>query len=78
MSKQHQLLAVPMMAEVLGWRERVAEEPVAEPLAHILDVCSERLLALFERYIHDSVRPPTIPASEAAQPCALLEDLESG
>jgi hypothetical protein len=54
-SKQHQLLCIPMMAEVLGWRERVAAEPVAEPLAHILDVCSERLLALFERYIHDSV-----------------------
>ncbi|EIE25400.1 hypothetical protein COCSUDRAFT_46702 [Coccomyxa subellipsoidea C-169] len=54
-SKQHQLLCIPMMAEVLGWRERVAAEPVAEPLAHILDVCSERLLALFERYIHDCV-----------------------
>lgn len=54
-AKQHQLLSIPMMAEVLGWRERVAAEPVAEPLVHILDVCSERLLANFERYVHDSV-----------------------
>ncbi|CAL8460642.1 g172 [Coccomyxa elongata] len=54
-AKQHQLLSIPMMAEVLGWRQRVAAEPVAEPLAHILDVCSERLLANLERYVHDSV-----------------------
>lgn len=61
-AKQHQLLSIPMMAEVLGWRQRVAAEPVAEPLAHVLDVCSERLLANFERYVHDSVRtrPPAI------------------
>lgn len=55
-AKQHQLLSIPMMAEVLSWRARVAAEPVAAPLVHILDRCTERLLALFERYVHDMVR----------------------
>jgi hypothetical protein len=55
-AKQHQTLSIPMMAEVLSWRARVVTEPVAAPLVHILDRCTERLLALFERYVHDLVR----------------------
>ena len=55
-SKQHQLLAMPMLAEVLSWQARVAHEPVAAPVANVLEKCAERLAALFTRYIQDMVR----------------------
>ena len=54
-SKQHQLLTMPMLADVLAWQERVTDEPVAAPLAHVLEKCAERLAALFTRYIQDMV-----------------------
>lgn len=55
-SKQHQLLAMPMLAEVLSWQARVMYEPVAAPVANVLEKCAERLAALFTRYIQDMVR----------------------
>ncbi len=42
-SKQHQLLAMPMLAEVLSWQARVMHEPVAAPVANVLEKCAERL-----------------------------------
>ncbi len=54
-SKQHQLLTMPMLAEVLSWQARVTDEPVAAPLAHVLEKCAERLAALFMRYIQEMV-----------------------
>lgn len=57
MAKQHQLLAVPMLADVLSWRARMAAEPVAEALGRMLGRLAERLIALFERYVQDMVRP---------------------
>ena len=55
-SKQHQQLAMPMLAEVLSWHTRVMHEPVAAPVANVLEKCAERLAALFTRYIQDMVR----------------------
>ena len=54
-SKQHQLLAMPMLAEVLSWQARVMHEPVAAPVANVLEKCAERLALLFTRYIQDMV-----------------------
>ncbi len=54
-SKQHQLLTLPMLADLLAWQDRVREEPVAAPLAHVLEKCAERLASLFMRYIQDMV-----------------------
>ena len=54
-SKQHQLLAMPMLAEVLSWQGRVMHEPVAAPVANVLEKCAERLALLFTRYIQDMV-----------------------
>lgn len=61
-SKQHQPLAMPMLAVVLGWQGRVANEPVAAALAHILEKCAERLAALFMRYVQDMVCAPSYRA----------------
>ena len=61
-AKQHQLLTMPMLADVLSWQARVANEPVAAPLAQMLERCAERLAALFMRYVQDMVRWPTDPA----------------
>ena len=72
-SKQHQLLTMPMLAEVLSWQARVTDEPVAAPLAHVLEKCAERLAALFMRYIQDMVGLPSNRTQSLHQ---LLQDLQ--
>ncbi len=46
---------MPMLAEVLSWQARVMHEPVAAPVANVLEKCAERLALLFTRYIQDMV-----------------------
>ena len=82
-SKQHQLLAMPMLAEVLSWQARVMHEPVAAPVANVLEKCAERLAALFIRYIQDMVRRPSSqcpitqagPSLPAPHPCYCVRPL---
>lgn len=49
------MLAVPMLADVLAWRARVAAEPVAEPITRILGRLRDALVGLLERWVADAV-----------------------
>ena len=79
MAKQHQLLAAPMLADVLGWRARMAAEPVAEALTRMLGRLAERLVLLFERYVQDTVQPllltSTVPRPPPVPHTPLWHDL---
>lgn len=70
MSKQQQVQAAPMLATTLAWQARLSEHPLAAPLRSLLAQCSSRLLANFERFLNEMVRPCLARREDKACCCA--------
>ncbi len=47
--------AVAMLGVALAWRSRLGGQPCAAPLAALLDDCTQRLLAHFEKSLWERV-----------------------